>query len=463
MQNSLRALALGVIVALGLPACAGPSRSVTTVPAAGAPATGPKAATRMALDTSTFDYTTNPHVVDVPSDQADPASPDAFRFTPSQCAAAFGFACYQPKHIRKGYNVPAALTGAGQTIVIVDAFGSPTIAQDLQLFDRQFGLPDPALRIVYPEKTVTNTLATPNQVGWAFETTLDVEWAHAIAPGAAIVLVVADTNAGKDLDDAQAYAVNNQLGNVMSLSFGIPEAFIKGGGNNIHWRQADKTYQAAQAAGISVFASAGDSGAGNGTATISASFPASDPLVTSVGGTNLFLSDAGAYQGEFVWNDANPALCPFGCRLGVIGATGGAPSNVFDAPDYQSALSGRSARTVADVGYNASVYTGILVVQSFNQIGPRFNIIGGTSEGAPQWAAIAALANQAAGHALGFLNSKLYGIGANPAQYAASFHDVVIGDNGFGTPGFSASPGYDIPTGLGTPNVAQLIPNLLAH
>ena len=377
---------------------------------------------------------------------AAPASTADFP-TPSQCVSVYGFACYTAAEIRTAYNVPASATGAGQTIVIVDAYGSPTIQQDLATFDAIMGLPDPTLNIIYPGgKPTYNPLQSHGEADWAFETSLDVEWAHAIAPEATIDLVIAANNAGHVLNNAQQYAVDNHLGNVMSLSFGISEAAIRG--NNGQMQQAHKVYQAAQAAGISVLASAGDAGGNNGYSIVNAGFPASDPLVTSVGGTNLFLADNGSYQSETVWNDSDPSLCPFGCSAGVFGATGGAPS----------ILSG-GAQT-ADVGYNASVYTAVMTYISFPGVSPGLYFTGGTSEGAPQWAGIVADAAQAAGHGLGFLNPALYGIAASPASYAADFHDVTVGQNGFYGPGESAGIGYDYPTGLGSPNVANLIADL---
>jgi subtilase family serine protease len=393
--------------------------------------------------------------------------------TPSQCVAAAGLACYTPAEIRTAYNVPATYTGAGQTIVIVDAYGSPTIQADLKVFDQAFGLPDPTFNVIYPEGNPQfNPRQHHEEANWAVETSLDVEWAHAIAPGAAIDLVVAANNGGNALNVAQRYVVDHHLGNVMSLSFGAPEAAINGRGNNLQLQQADAVYQAAKAAGITVFSSAGDQGATNtgecsACTVANASFPASDPNVTAVGGTDLFTNDSGAYQSETTWNDSDPATCPFGCTQGDFGATGGAPSAIFPAPSYQQALSHNAMRTTADVGYNAGVYTSVLVYLTF--LGPAqagFYFVGGTSAGSPQWAAIAALADQAAGHALGFLNPALYAIGANATTSAADFHDVTVGNNQFpypSFPGFPAQAGYDLPTGLGTPNAANLIATLSGH
>lgn len=361
--------------------------------------------------------------------------------TPSECVAADGLACYTVSEIRTAYDVPATATGAGQTIVIVDAYGSPTIRSDLHAFDTTMGLDDPTLNIVYPGgKPTYNPLQHHNEVDWAFETSLDVEWAHAIAPAATIDLVVAANNAGNVLNNAQSYAVSHHLGDVMSLSFGFPEGVVNG--NNGQQAQAHAVYQRARAAGMTVLASSGDSGANNLLGFVNASYPASDPLVTSVGGTNLYLADDGTYEGETVWNDSDPSLCPFGCTAGVFGATGGAPSLLFPG------------RSTADVAYNASVYTGILTYISFPGVSPGFYFTGGTSEGAPQWAGIVADINQTAGHAIGFMNPALY------AAPSSDFHDVTIGQNGFYGPGESAGPGYDMPTGLGSPNVANLIATL---
>lgn len=390
---------------------------------------------------------------------------------PSQCVKIFGFDCYTPAEIRTAYDVPDSLTGAGQTIVIVDAYGSPTITSDLHVFDQTFGLPDPKLNIFYPTGKPTFNAHSANELGWAFETTLDVEWAHAIAPAATIDLVVA-TNAGcltcvsNQLNIAQQYAVDNHLGSVMSLSFGSPEAAIPNGAKNPHLRRADQIYQAARAAGITVVSSAGDSGATDGYGTTpNPSFPASDPSVLSVGGTDLFAADNGAYSSETVWNDFDPSLCPYGCgKSPFVGATGGAPSLIFPAPSYQQGLTGSSMRTTSDVAYNASLYTAILVYAGFypNAADNGYYFAAGTSEGAPQWAAIVALSDQAAGHSLGFLNPSLYAILGDPNAYAADFHDVAAGNNEepYPGPGFKAGPGYDLPTGLGTPDVAHLISTL---
>jgi subtilase family serine protease len=376
---------------------------------------------------------------------------------PSACVAAFGLACYGPQDFRTAYDIPAADQGAGQTIVIVDAFGSPTIQSDLAVYDAEFNLPPAQLNIYYPTGTVTNPLKNAVQESWAEETSLDVEQAHGLAPAATIDLVVAQNDRGNTLNLAEGFAVNNHLGNVMSMSFGAPENLIHG--NNSQQLQASKVYSAAVSQGMSVFASSGDSGASAGTSTTTSSFPASDPNVTSVGGTNLFLNDDGTYNSETTWNDA--VDCPFGCTQGEFGATGGAPSILFSAPSYQSGVTGYAARTTSDVSFNASVYTATMIYLGFLGANSGLYFFGGTSEGSPSWAAITAIADSAIGHPLGELNPLLYKIYGTSA-YANDFHDITVGNNDFNGPGYPARTGYDIPTGLGTPNVADLINSLAA-
>jgi subtilase family serine protease len=398
--------------------------------------------------------------------------------------------CYGPSFVTKAYNFPSTLDGTGQTILIVDAFGSPTIENDLALFDRVFGIPaPPSFTILCPEDgcpVYDPTDTHHGEVGWTLETSLDVEYAHAMAPGANIVLVVASTSSGNAINAAEARAIQLYPGSIMSQSFGIPEILVHG--NNAQLMQAEKNYAAAAQAGITVLASAGDSGATNGFGTANAQFPASDPLVLAIGGTegNPYATPGTAtlscpadmtcsaglstftgpcssvnglltspckpvgYGGEQVWNEAL-----FGA------ATGGAPSLFFPVPAYQDGL-GLSSRATPDVSYNAAIHGGVLVANSSVLGVPVFFIVGGTSAGSPQWAAIIALANQAAGGPLGFLNPAIYKL-ARSSAYATDFHDINVGNNQLpGTPvGFNAGSGWDDASGWGTPNVANLIPDLV--
>ncbi len=417
------------------------------------------AATAAGTDSSAIVYTVHPLARQYSTGTKPGALP-----TPSQCLARVGLACYTPALIRKAYDIPAGWTGKGEKIAIIDAYGSPSAQSDLDVFSQTFGLPQTHLNIYHPGGAPQTATAHKGQpLGWAGETSLDVQWAHAIAPDATINLVVAPNNYGNSLNVAVRYAVDHDLGDVLSMSYGSDEAAIKGKGNNLQLQQSHANFVAAAAKGISVFASSGDDGASNGGPALSAGYPASDPLVTSVGGTNLFTSDTGTYQGETVWGDQ--ASCavhqPFGCTLGPIGATGGAPSTVFSVPSYQAGVNGNAMRTTSDVSYNASVYTAVYVYAGFNPdpADNGFYFYGGTSSGSPQWAAIGALADQQAGHRLGFLNPALYAVGTGAARTTA-FHDVTSGNNAWNGPGLDAKVGYDDPTGLGSPDVATLVGQL---
>jgi subtilase family serine protease len=399
--------------------------------------------------------------------------------------------CYSPNFIQTAYNFNGAYSlvggyanaGSGQTIVIVDAYGSPTIQSDLKHFDSVFGIPDPpSFQIVCnpPGCPSFNPLNFPlDELGWTIETTLDVEYAHAMAPAAKIVLVVASTPAGNAINTAEAMAISKFPGSVMSQSFGIPEYLITG--NNAQVLQAEQNYIAAKAAGITVLASAGDAGAGNGINTANALFPASSPYVTAVGGTqgNPF-GNLVTYTGTCS-SGLRPGF-PTGCTPTGYGseavwnekwlpaAGGGAPSLIFAAPTWQFGVTHIPMRTTPDISYNAAVDGGVLVYWTacLTCISPTFSgwfVVGGTSAGSPQWAAIFAIANQLRAikgeGPLGFVNPKLYGL-AESSVYSSDFHDITVGSNQLAgtTIGFNAQPGYDLASGWGTPNVGNLVSDL---
>ncbi|HSU30723.1 MAG TPA: S53 family peptidase [Bryobacteraceae bacterium] len=417
----------------------------------------------------TLTYTANPPHVEVSHASAAPfAIPFCSTSDPGVPTPGILY-CYAPSMVQGAYNYTPlyqrGIRGAGQTIVIVDAYGSPTIEADLKTFDRAFGLPDPDFRIICPFGCPAfNPRNRPqNEAGWSQETTLDVEWAHAVAPEAKIVLAVAPTPNGDTINNVVKYIIGAYPGSIISQSFGTPEATIHA--NNSQVRQAHATYAAAVGQGITVLASSGDSGATNGDFPIAnASYPASDPFVTGVGGTqglpegNLVnppgCNALPCYGAETVWNE------PWS-----TGAAGGAESSLFAAPSYQDSI-GSPNRSVPDVAYDAAVDGGVLVYYSAE--GPStagFYVFGGTSAGSPQWAGIFALANDARAQAgkapLGFANPALYSI-AVLGSYAADFHDITAGNNTLAgtTVGFSAQPGYDLATGWGTPNVANLVMDL---
>lgn len=373
--------------------------------------------------------------------------------------------CYGPDAIRKAYGINGLInkgfTGKGRTIVIIDAFGSPTVATDLAAFDTAFGLPaPPAFNVVTMPGTPPFDPTNADMVGWTGEIALDTQWAHAVAPDAKIVLVAAKSDFDEDLIAALNYALDHHLGDVVSMSFGESEAFLgnpDGLDTVAAWQSA---FQKARQQHVTLFASSGDSGStnpmdadGNVLPFQNVSFPASSTLVTSVGGTNLFFGTAtnadpnGKYQGEQVWNDG-------------FGAGGGGMSSLIDEPVFQLATVGSSInktlhkhRGIPDVAYNAGVAGGVIAAWG---VGGGFFIFGGTSAGAPQWAGIIADLNQARGRPMGFLNDQLYLLGGIGALRPL-FHDVTLGDNAFGgQPGFPAKPGYDLATGWGTPNFGLL-------
>lgn len=417
-------------------------------------------------DTSDFNYTVSPLSIQGPA--LSPAVAKELPGLGNDCTALFGTSftlnCYDPHQIRDIYNVPSNLTGAGQTIVIVDAYGDPTIQQDLANFDADFNLPAPPSFTVY-QGSATQTAGTHAAADWALETALDVEYAHAIAPGAAIVLAEAPSSSGNAINSTEKQIVSQYPGAILSQSFGINENAINGGGNNIQAAQADANYQSFAQLGITSVASAGDYGATTGTASNTPSFPSSDPNVTAVGGTQgnpypgglgicrgqQLITDDCTYGGEAAWNEPD-----FGA------ATGGAPSQIFSAPSYQAGLTGYSVRTTPDVSYNAAINGGVLVI-----LGQYVELVGGTSCGSPQWAGIFALTNQARANAhkapLGAANAALYSIYTNHREYSKDFHDITVGNNtlaGAPVQGYSAGKGYDLATGIGTPNVANLIGDL---
>jgi len=372
--------------------------------------------------------------------------------------------CYTPQQIQNAYNITplykSRTTGVGHTIVLIDAFQSPTIRRDLALFDRIFGLKDPKLQIFAPDGLVPFNPNDAAQVGWAGEITLDVEWAHAVAPGANIDLVLANplkvqsnTFSGFLLNILRAtqFAVKNNLGDVISQSFG--------GNENCATQEVlqiqHQVFVAATAKKITLLASSGDLGAAQincaSTSFVRAvSTPASDPLVTAVGGTSLIADAAsGVYMSETAW----------------VGSGGGF-SAVFPRPNFQSHVQTSNQRGLPDVASVADPQTGVVVVWSSSGQGANLAaVFGGTSVGAPQWAGITVLTNERMGARIGFLNGALYRLGASP-QAATAFHDIVQGNDNFvgqdangatvNVKGFNAAKGWDPVTGLGTPNVAAL-------
>ena len=409
--------------------------------------------------------------------------------TQAQCVAAFTVPCYDAAQIQTAYNEQPlfshGITGKGETIVIVDSFGSPTIQSDLATFDAQFGLPaPPAFKIIQPAGAVppydpTNSAMT----GWARETTLDVEWSHTIAPGANILLVetpVAETEgvAGfPQIVEAENYVINHHLGQVISQSLDATEQTFPSTASLLRLRSA---YVNAFAHRVTVLAASGDTGASNysnvaGTLLYThpvVGWPASDPLVTGVGGTQLSLNASGQRTApDQVWNDTyNTSLQEvfFGDAGPNPLATGGGKSSVFSRPWYQNGVAnvvGRS-RGVPDVAMSGACSGLVDTYQSFGGEAAGWYVDCGTSEASPLFAGIVALTDQVAGHSVGFINPALYALSA---EHAPGLVDVTQGNNTVGftqngtlytVQGYSAGRGYDLASGVGTVNAALFVPEL---
>jgi hypothetical protein len=359
------------------------------------------------------------------------ATPPATANSPSSIRGAYGF-----NQVAFGGQ---AADGSGQTIAIVDAYNNPNILSDLDTFDRQFG--DKAggpslydqygpsssfLSVVNQQGSATGLPQTDS--GWAQEIALDVEWAHAIAPGAKIVLVEANSASLGDLLKAVDTAAGK--GSVVSMSFGGPE-FAGETALDSHFNKP----------GVTFVASSGDGGTFGGP-----QWPSVSPNVVSVGGTTLTSSGESAWTGSFFSG----------------GSTGGV-SQYESQPGYQAgALGAVSGRTTPDVSYNANPRTGFAVYSSTpDETGHTgWSQVGGTSAGAPQWAALLAIADQ--GRAVNHLPNlssaqtlgNLYAGGATGSS--PYFHDITTGRSW----PFSAGSGYDLLTGLGSPAANVLLPFL---
>jgi subtilase family serine protease len=387
--------------------------------------------------------------------------------TIAQCEASQGIPCYGPPELHAAYDMnslyKAGDEGQGKTIVLVDAFGSPTIKSDLAGFDKGFGLPaPPSFKIITPEgKPGSNS-------SWVTETTLDVEWAHAMAPKANIVLCETPKNetigtAGfPQIVKAEEYVINHKMGDVISQSFGAAEQTFPSAKSIMDLRGA---YKLAAKHNVTVLAASGDQGASSysdasGTTYFTkpvVNWPASDPLVTGVGGTQLHLNQAGARTApDNVWNDT--------ALLGSPAAGGGGDSSVFARPAFQKPVASvvGTHRGVPDVSLSAAVNGAAIIYQ-----GGNWGLVGGTSWASPTFAGIVAVADQVAGHDLGDLNPMLYKLGSG----SASLPDITRGNNtvsftqggkSYTVKGYTAVKGYDLSSGLGTVNGAKLVAALAA-
>jgi subtilase family serine protease len=375
--------------------------------------------------------------------------PSGVTFVPSHLLAGHPLASHQatagpaglnPTQVRHAYgfdqitfqNGTVTGNGAGETIAIVDAYDDPSIANDLAVFDQQFGLAAPPsfVKVGINSAGAASTTQFPTaDAGWAGEIELDVEWAHAMAPGAKILLVEANSASDTDLMAAVNYARQQPGVVTVSMSWGAGE--FSGEQNYDSYFTTPSGH-----GGVTFFGSSGDSGS-------PAIWPALSTHVVGVGGTSLSVNSAGTYLGESGWS-----------------GSGGGLSTVLSQPSYQQGLVIHSGSTVIssgghragpDVAFDADPNTGVAVYGSYGWGG--WAQVGGTSAAAPQWAALVAIADQ--GRALAGLGSLDGFTQTLPDLYqlpAGDFHDITSGSNG----GYQAGPGYDLVTGRGSP-VANLV------
>jgi subtilase family serine protease len=427
------------------------------------------------------------HPVSVHPQRVPAGKPTGLVFTCQPQPNPDGIVCYSPEQMQNAYNVTpllkAGITGKGKTIIVIDAYQNPDMVADLANFDSVFGLPAPKFTQVAPDGLTPFDPTDPNQVGWAGEIALDVQWSHAMAPGANIVLDLAKSNQDADLLSVTKYAVDHHLGDIITQSFGENEACV----DPTLLKQEHQVFAEATLKHMTIFASSGDEGAAQTTCdgnswTQAASSPASDPLVTGVGATELLASQTCADA------NGNEIPCPGGVKPGTYESesalneppglftdgsfsTGGGYSTLYKEPFYQfGSVFHNFQRGVPDVAINGSIGHGVLV--SFLLEG-GFYIFGGTSCGSPEWAGITALADQKAGRDLGFINGALYTIGNFSPVYSHDFHDITTGNNTVQEPdvnnnfvtvqGFNATKKWDATTGLGTPNVANLLALIMAY
>ena len=336
---------------------------------------------------------------------------------------------YSPAQIRHAYGFDQLTKdGTGITIGIIDAYDDPTIQSDLNTFSTQFGLPTTGSGTFTFTQAYAQGSKPATDAGWAQEISLDVEWAHAIAPHANILLVESADNSFTNLFGAVDYAVNHGA-QVVSMSWGAGD-FAGEAGYDSHFNVP----------GVSLTASAGDSGG-------QVSYPSASPYVLSVGGTTLSLDSSGnRTSAETAWSSG-----------------GGGPSGNEAEPGYQVSygIVSNGRRGTPDVSYDANPNTGFAVYDSTSYFGQSgWQVFGGTSAGAPQWAALVALADQGRATPLSTSNltsSPEYTAATGPI-YASNYHDIVSGSNGY-----AATTGYDLATGLGSPSANNLVPFLNTH
>ncbi|MBI2804803.1 MAG: hypothetical protein HYX68_07450 [Planctomycetes bacterium] len=353
-------------------------------------------------------------------------TPGPVGYTPSQIRRAYGFDAISFN------NGTVAGDGAGTTIAVVASYDNPRIANDLHQFNLAFGLPDSGFTKV---NQYGGTQMPRAHAGWASEIALDVQWAHAIAPRADILLVEASSNSFEDLFTAVSYAARQPGVVAVSMSFAALEYYGVTSFDSVFRTPVGHN-------GVTFIAASGDVGA-------PVMYPSTSPNVVSVGGTTLNLSSAGNILSETGWT-----------------GSGGGFSAYEPLPDYQVGFvpAGTTRRANPDVAYNADPDTGFPVYDSYNNpISSPWSQFGGTSAGTPQWAGLIAIAAQ--GRMLAGLDTLDGATETLPALYAmpaSAFRDTTSGSS-TGTPRYSSGPGYDLVTGRGSPYADRIVAHLVGQ
>jgi len=409
------------------------------------PSLGGSAAALSVVVRPTFERITNPASEAVALFAGESAVPSQAwgSSTPSGLAPAQLQVAYGINDIRFASSIG---DGAGQTIAIVDAYDDPKLvastapgflSSDLAMFDQSFGLPNPPSFLKLNEYGGSSNLPGTDPAGpgnsqgnWEVEEALDVEWAHAMAPEANIVLIECQSGSGIDMYQGARTAAGLAGVSVVSMSWGSNEF------NGETSFDGDFTTPNGHQ-GVTFVASTGDQGAPG-------EYPAYSPNVLAVGGTSLYLNASGSYSSEAAWS-----------------GSGGGSSEYETEPGYQAGVAGGGKRTIPDVSSDANPNTGVAVYDSYNGTSAApWEQVGGTSLSAPTWAGLIAIANQgrvASGSST--LDGRNGSLSAIYAISQTDFHDVTTGGNG----GFKAGAGYDMVTGIGSPKANLLVPDLVAY
>ncbi len=375
------------------------------------------------------------------------ASPNGVGLTPAQIRTAYGLNALPTA------AGGAVLDGTGQTVVIVDAYNDSKLFADLNAFDQQFGITSSGPTLFQQYGAAASFLTVLNQNGqaaplapndpsspsnssWELEESLDIEWLHAIAPGAKIVLVEANTTGWADLTAAELTGAQVPGATVLSMSWGITDS-----GPGVASEESSFDQTLAAVPGLSYVAATGDQGS-------AALYPATSPNVLAVGGTSLTLNTDNSIQSEIAWSNSS-----------------GGFSSLESKPAYQNNVlpANQTKRSTPDVAFDGNPNTGVVVYDSYdNTAATPWSEEGGTSLGTPVWAGIVALANQgrhAAGNSNFNTNSPTELLSAIYSLAQRDFHDITSGANKT----FSATSGFDQVTGLGTPVANLLVPDLINY